>query len=281
MIISKLSCKTIISPNKSKRTREIDTITIHVVDGNSTVEALGNRFAQKSVQASSNYGIGSDGRIACYVPEDYRSWCSSSSSNDNRAITIEVANDGPKSTGYHVSDKAVASLINLLVDICQRYPKLKGGLRWQGNKALIGQIDKQNMTVHRWFKNKACPGDYLYNLHPYIASEVNKRLGTATAPIPANGNYVWQGVDWSPVFNPTYYYNTYKDLQSAIGNDSNKLFNHFTTFGMNESRQAISTFNVKAYKARYKDLQNAFGDNMMQYYWHYCVFGKNEGRTAT
>lgn len=164
------------SPNcSSPRNHVIDTISIHCMAANGSIESLGNLFAQPSRKASSNYGIGSDGRIGQYVRERDRSWCTSSSSNDNRAITIEVANDGGADTGWHVSDKALESLIDLLVDICQRnnIPEL----RWKGDKSLIGQVDKQNMTVHRWFAAKACPGDYLYNLHPWIADEVNARLG--------------------------------------------------------------------------------------------------------
>ena len=166
----------IISPNKSKRKAKIDTITIHCMACNATVVALGNHFAKKSAQASSNYGIGSDGLIACYVPEEYRSWCSSSAANDNRAITIEVANDGG-APDWHVSKAALSALVDLLVDICKRngIPEL----RWKADKSLIGQVDKQNMTVHRWFAKKSCPGDYLFNLHSSIAAEVNARLNGA------------------------------------------------------------------------------------------------------
>lgn len=107
-----------------------------------------------------------------YVEEKDRSWCTSSKSNDNRAITIEVASD--TSHPYAVTEKAYASLINLCVDICRRNGIKE--LKWKGDKSLIGKVDKQNMTVHRWFANKSCPGDYLYNLHGQIAAEVNEKL---------------------------------------------------------------------------------------------------------
>lgn len=176
---SPLISYTKLSPNHSgKRNHAIDTISIHCMAGNLSVEACGNLFAKSERQASSNYGIGSDGRIALYVDEANRSWCTSSSSNDNRAITIEVANSVAKDP-WPVSDAAYKSLINLLVDICQRnnIPKLL----WQGDKSLIGQVDKQNMTVHRWFAAKACPGDWLYSRHGQIAAEVNERLEAAKA----------------------------------------------------------------------------------------------------
>lgn len=148
--------------------------------GDLSVESCGNLFAKSSRQASSNYGIGSDGRIAMYVEEKDRSWCSSNKSNDHRAITIEVANDGGAETGWHISDKAYNALIALLVDICKRNDIKK--LLWKADKSLIGKVDKQNMTVHRWFAAKACPGDYLYNLHGQIAKEVNEILGVIEKP---------------------------------------------------------------------------------------------------
>ena len=172
---SSLICYSKISPNKtSPRKHKIDTITIHCMAGNISIESCGDIFYNIDRKASSNYGIGSDGRIAMYVEESDRSWCSSNADNDNRAITIEVANDGGAETGWHISQNAYNSLIKLLVDICQR-----NGIRellWKGDKSLIGQVDKQNMTVHRWFAPKACPGDYLYNMHGEIARAVNSVL---------------------------------------------------------------------------------------------------------
>lgn len=163
-----------ISPNRtSPRQQKIDTITIHCVAGQCSVETLGNIFEPSSRQASSNYGIGPDGRIGMYVEECDRSWCSSNAANDHRAITIEVASDAKHP--YAVKDAAYKSLINLLVDICKRNDIKE--LKWKGDKSLIGQPDKQNMTVHRWFDNKDCPGEYLYSRHAKIAAEVNAQLG--------------------------------------------------------------------------------------------------------
>lgn len=179
---SKLISCTLISPNKSSpRNHKIDTITIHCVVGQCSAERIGEIFAPTARQASSNYGIGYDGRIGMYVEEKDRSWCSSSAANDNRAITIEVASD--TTAPYAVNDKAYAALLDLVTDICKRNGIKK--LLWKADKSLIGQIDKQNMTVHRWFANKACPGDYLYNRHGEIAAEVNKRIGAATEKPPA------------------------------------------------------------------------------------------------
>lgn len=170
---SNLVAYTKLSPNRtSPRKQQIDTITIHCMAGNLTIETCGDVFAPIERSASSNYGVGSDGRIGMYVEECNRSWCSSSPSNDHRSVTIEVANDGDISTGWHVSDKALSSLIKLCADICIRngIPKLL----WKGDKSLIGQVDQQNMTSHRWFANTDCPGNYLFSKYGYIADEVNK-----------------------------------------------------------------------------------------------------------
>ncbi len=192
----------LISPNKSSpRKNKIDTITIHCVVGQASVESLGNLFVNPTRQASSNYGIGFDGRIGLYVEEKDRSWCSggydkygnpilvngiSGSMNDERAVTIEVASDNFHP--YAVTQKAMESLILLCADICKRNNIKK--LLWKGNKSLVGKINEQNMTVHRWFANKACPGDYLYERHGYIANEVNKLLGNyssvTTPPVTSN-----------------------------------------------------------------------------------------------
>lgn len=174
---SPLATYTKISPNKnSPRNKSIDTITIHCVVGQCSVETIGNVFAPTSRQASSNYGVGPDGRIGMYVEEKDRSWCSSSSSNDNRAITIEVASD--TTSPYTVTDAALSGLIKLCADICKRNGISK--LVWSADKnQRMKHLNGCNMTVHRDYANKSCPGEYLYGKHAYIAAEVNKLLGGA------------------------------------------------------------------------------------------------------
>jgi LysM repeat protein len=170
-----------ISPNKnSPRNHKIDTITIHCVVGQCTVETLGNIFTPTSRQASSNYGVGTDGKIGMYVEEKDCSWCSSNAANDNRAVTIEVASDTKHP--YAVNDRAFAALLDLVTDICKRNGIKK--LVWSTKKAdRVNHKNGCNMTVHRDYANKSCPGDYLYNRHGEIAAEVNRRLGVAdTAP---------------------------------------------------------------------------------------------------
>ena len=180
---SSLVTYTKISPNRtSPRNHKIDTITIHCTAGNSTAKGILNlaHFVNPdgASVASCNYAIGYDGSIGLCVEEKDRSWCTSNRENDNRAVTIEVSSSNKHP--YTVSDAAYKALINLLVDICQRngIPQLK----WKGDKSLIGHPEQQNMTVHRWFANKACPGEYLYSRHAQIAGEVNARLGKTDIP---------------------------------------------------------------------------------------------------
>ena len=175
---SSLVTYTKISPNRtSPRNHKIDTITIHCTSGNSSAAGILNlaHFVNyhPNTGASCNYAIGQDGSIGLGVEEKDRSWCTSNRENDHRAITIEVSSSNKHP--YTVSDAAYKALIDLLVDICQRngIPQLK----WKGDKSLIGHPEHQNMTVHRWFDNKLCPGEWLYSRHAQIAGEVNARLG--------------------------------------------------------------------------------------------------------
>lgn len=127
-------------------------------------------------------------RIALYVPEAYRSWCTSSRANDQRAITIEVANNGG-APDWPVSDKAYQALLNLVEDICQRNSIKK--LVWSTVKNnRVNHVGGCNMTVHRDYAAKACPGDYLYDRHGSIAAEINKRLGggSSTPSTPTTGS---------------------------------------------------------------------------------------------
>ena len=173
-----------LSPNHSgQRTHSIDRITPHCVVGQCSVETLGNIFYPTSRQASCNYGIGPDGRVGMYVEEKNRSWCSSSAANDQRAITIEYASDSTEP--YAFKDIVYRTLIKLCVDICKRNGKTK--LLWLGDKTkTLNYSPKSNemvLTVHRWFANKSCPGNWMYSRMGDLAEKVTAALGdTATTP---------------------------------------------------------------------------------------------------
>lgn len=179
---SPLAVFTLLSPNHSgQRTMKIDRITPHCVVGQCSAEGLGDWFYRPSTQASSNYGIDKDGRVGLYVEEKNRSWCTSSNENDQRAVTIECASD--TSEPYWMNEKVYAKLIDLCVDICQRNGKKK--LLWFGDKdkALNYETkdDEMLITVHRWFANKSCPGNWLYARLGDLAAKVTARLSGGEA----------------------------------------------------------------------------------------------------
>ena len=166
-----------LSPNHSgQRTMAIDRITPHCVVGQCTAEGLGDWFAKSSTQASSNYGIDKDGRVGMYVEEKNRSWCSSSGANDQRAITIECASD--TSEPYAFRDIVYQRLIELCIDICKRNGKNK--LIWFGDKDKTLNYSPKSgemiLTVHRWFANKSCPGNWMYARMGDLAEKVTKAL---------------------------------------------------------------------------------------------------------
>lgn len=182
---SPLVAYTKLSPNHSgQRTHSIDRITPHCVVGQCSIERLGEIFYPTSRQASCQYGIGVDGRVGMYVEEKNRSWCSSSNSNDQRAITIECASDTTEP--YAMNDKVYNTLINLCVDICKRNGKNK--LIWLGDKDKTLNYEPKAgemvITVHRWFANKSCPGNWLYGRLGDLAAQVTKKLGGATEEKP-------------------------------------------------------------------------------------------------
>lgn len=183
---SPLVAYTKISPNRTTpRNHSIDRITPHCVVGQCSAESLGALFAETSRQASSNYGIDKDGRVGMYCEEKDRSWCSSNRENDHRGITIECASDTKHP--YAMYDAVYDSLVELCTDICKRNGKNK--LIWIADKAgalaYEPAVDEMLITVHRWFANKSCPGDWLYSRLGDLANKVTTALGNVeTAPTP-------------------------------------------------------------------------------------------------
>ena len=193
-----------LSPNHSgQRTHSIDRITPHCVVGQCSVETLGNIFLPASRQASSNYGVGVDGRVGMYVEEKNRSWCSSSNANDQRAVTIECASD--TKSPYAFKDVVYQTLIKLCVDICKRNGKKK--LLWLGDKTKTlnysPKADEMVLTVHRWFANKSCPGDWLYARLGDLASKVTASLADSSKPAASTGKV--KAGDLVAITGGTYY----------------------------------------------------------------------------
>ena len=195
---SPLVIYTKLSPNHSgQRTHAIDRITPHCVVGQCSVETLGNIFASTERQASCNYGIGADGRVGMYCEEKNCSWCSSSSVNDQRAITIECASD--TTAPYAFKDVVYNELIELCVDICKRNGKTK--LIWFGDKdktlAYNPAANEMVLTVHRWFANKSCPGDWMYQRMGDLANKVNEALSKASGWVQDENGWWYRNEDGS------------------------------------------------------------------------------------
>lgn len=243
MSFSKLATVFIPSPNRNKqRTEKVIYFTPHCMVGQMTAKRCGELFAKSSYQASSNYGIGTNGEIGGYVDEEDRSWCSSSAWNDNRAITVECASDTKHP--YAMKQQVWDSLVALGVDICQRYGKNKM-LWFNDKKTALEYKPKDNemvITVHRWFAAKACPGDWLYNRLGKFAEEVNAKLNSQVA---------------TPKFvieNPkTGIYIPYKIDRDRF------VWNYFRSKGLNEYATAGLMGNLQCESAlRPNNLQNSF-----------------------
>lgn len=184
-----------LSPNHSgQRTYPITRITPHCVVGQASVETIGKIFAPTTRQASCQYGIGSDGRVALICEEKNRSWCTggytnftvngkvrSGSLNDQKAVTIECASDAK--SPYAFNSTVYNKLIDLCVDICKRNGKNK--VVWIDDKyqaeAYSDKYQKSNemlLTIHSWYAAKSCPGPWLTERMADLAQKVNVKLGS-------------------------------------------------------------------------------------------------------
>ena len=210
-------------------------ITPHHMAGNCSIETCGSFWQNASRRASSNYGIGTDGRIGCYVDEENRSWCSSSAANDNQAITIEVANDGG-APDWHVSDKAIESLINLMVDICKRYGIKK--MNFTGNA-------NGNLTLHKYFTSTACPGPYLEGKMPWIADQINQRL---EEPKP----------EWSDIETTTYEANGEINLYNIVTGEVVSTYKNGTEITVVQKTTWNGIEYVRTEWSKEKNLDNGF-----------------------
>ena len=252
-----------LTRNYSRRTAEKSKITIHHAAGVGSAKSIVDSFIPAKRKASANYVIGNEGDIGQSVLECHRSWASSSSWNDNQAITIEVSNS-QRGGEWPISDAAYKSLIDLCVDICQRND-IKT-VSYNGTKHGV-------LTEHRMFVETLCPGQTIHNLltSGKIAQDINSRL---VAPV--QQDYIFDDVDLSPVFNATYYGGRYPDLLAAGLKSPDQLWLHFITLGMLEARQASADFSPVTYRNTNPDLNAAFGDDWEAYYKHYCMCGREE-----
>ena len=115
---------------------------------------------------------------------------------------------------------------------------------------------------------------YAYNV-PYA---LKGTAAYAAAQAVKTNAYIYQGVDYSAVYNYQFYRTNYEDLRKAFGNNEAAYFTHFLTYGMVEGRQACPGFRVERYRKRYADVSKLYGTNLPEYYKHFCLSGKAEGR---
>lgn len=193
------------------------------------------------------------------------------------------------------SDKARALAQNIADEIGKLgYVKRGGGVKVRKDLRYLKTSPNPAVLIECCFVTNAddCKRYNADTMARAIANGILKTVGkttekatTSTTKAPSTSSvstkkYVKNGLDYAPVFSPSYYSNKYPDLKSVFGTDETKLFNHFIEYGMKEGRQAIATFNVMAYRDNYADLRKAFGDNLPKYYIHYIEFGVKEKRKA-
>ena len=262
---------------------KIKYIVIHYTanDGD-TDEANAKYFKKANRKASAHYFVDDDS-VTISVPDTYVAWSVGGSRYSNykttggakyykiatntNTLNIEMC-DTIKNGKYDISEKTLSNTVELVKTLMKKY-----------------NIPLNNIIRHFDVTGKACPAYYVNEnewkkFKDRLVSNTAPSSSTTITPQSSSVKFLHGGIDYSPVFDPTYYANKYADLKAAFGTDANKLFSHFINNGMKEARQAISTFNVTAYKNRYADLQKAFGNDLPAYYRHYITNGKSEGRVA-
>ena len=262
--------------------RKVDYIVIHYT-GNSKDVAVNNaKYFQDTYRKASAHFFVDDTSIYQSVDLKDSAWhCGSSNYRHAKcrnlnSIGIEMC---CTAGNYIVSSKTQENTAYL----CARLCKIIG--------ISASEVDTYVLT-HNAVTGKTCPKQYVSNPNEFTVfkkmvkdilknGSVSSTTSNNNTPSSATTSFVHNGIDYSLVFDPTFYSNRYVDLKKAFGTDSKKLFSHFVQYGMKEGRVASSDFNIQAYKSRYLDLQNAFGSNLPKYYEHYICYGKQEKRTAT
>ena len=248
----------------------IKYIVIHYTgnDGDSD-ESNAKYFHNNIVKASAHYFV-DDNSVTQSVPDNYVAYSVGGSKYANCATT-----------GGGKLYRKCTNANSISIELCD---SVKNGTVYPTNatienaialtKVLMAKykIPQKNVIRHFDVNGKSCPA--------YWCGTAQKDALWKTEFWNKLCGFVYNGIDYSLVFNPVYYCTKYADLKKAFGTDANKLFTHFCNYGMKEGRQAIGTFNVNTYKSRYIDLQKAFGNDLPSYYKHYIQYGSKEGRSA-
>lgn len=174
MANSSLATYTNITPNNSgKRTQKITKITPHYMAAHWTGRRCADYFvecARNGRRASSNYCVGYDGDIAVSVNEDCRAWTSSSDWNDQRAVTIECANNSDSS----FTDATYKALVKLCADICKRHNIVP---HYDGTQ-------NGTITLHQMFAATDCPGNWMTRKVKTgeFENDIKREMGAAAQP---------------------------------------------------------------------------------------------------
>lgn len=195
MTISKLATSQYLTDKhwEARNASQIKYIIPHHMAGRLSGANCAKYFVNNGIDNSANYCIGPDGDISCNVAEDFGAWTSSFSLADKYAITIEVSDTA--AGDWRIPDKAREALINLMVDLIQRYPSL-------GGKAVFNSSDESevvaakrayrsinasgNILLHKWTSayGTTCPEWHMIQILPEICAEVNRRLNPSPKPTP-------------------------------------------------------------------------------------------------
>ena len=128
-----------------------------------------------------------------------------------------------------------------------------------------------------------------YYEHFVTAGKAEGRHGTGCSKIEGYATTI-NGVDYSSVYDPSFYLSNNEDIRSAFSKrspagvvmiDDAAVLRHFVSCGMAEGRRGSKSFDVLSYYNRYPDLRRAFGANLTALYGHYLSSGRAEGRIAT
>ena len=171
-------------------------------------------------------------------------------------------------------------------------------VHWSGNPEITKTVDresnnvgeKQTWTIEAEIPNEPITSyaitdqldeslDYLGNVQVSIVQDTENRSTAYTG-----ASYIYEGIDWSPVFDPEWYAAQYPDVKAAFGDDVTKMLEHFINTGIYAYHTSGRMgFDIDVYRNAEKnqDLAEAYGDNLLSYYRHFCLYGIHEGRKCT
>jgi N-acetyl-anhydromuramyl-L-alanine amidase AmpD len=264
----------------SKRTTsKIKYLVLHYTANDGDTDESESRFFRNNVPKTSAHYFVDDDSVTQSVPDNYVAWSVGGSKYTNC-----------KSTGGGSMYKVITNTNSISIEICDTIRDGSYNFSAKTKENLLAfckvimlkyGIDINHVYRHFDVTGKSCPAYWASANNEGWKNFLSRIVNIAPTPTKEDEvRFIYQGVDYSLVFNPEYYALHNADLAKAFGNDVKALFNHFCLVGMAEGRQACAHFNPTKYMNRYNDLKEAFKLNMPMYYLHYCTAGIKEGRTG-